>query len=63
MGSEHVKGAADQAKGVIKGTTGKMTGDKEPQAAGQFDKALGSSHDDKADMRDVAQKAAKKSQS
>ena len=46
MGSEHVKGAADQAKGVIKGTTGKITGDKEPQAAGKFDKALDSSHND-----------------
>ena len=29
MDREHVKGAADKAKGSIKETTGKITGDKE----------------------------------
>jgi uncharacterized protein YjbJ (UPF0337 family) len=29
---EHVKGAADKAKGVVKDAVGKMTGDKQMQA-------------------------------
>ena len=39
MDSEHVKGAADKMKGTIKDTAGKITGDKELQAEGKFDKA------------------------
>ena len=62
MDEDHVKGAANQAKGAIKHTAGKVRGDKELQTEGKFDKALGSSHNDTADMRDVAQKAAEKSQ-
>jgi hypothetical protein len=55
MDREHVKGAADRAKGATKDTINKQV---EPK----FDKPLGSSHNDEADLRDVAQEAAKKSQ-
>jgi uncharacterized protein YjbJ (UPF0337 family) len=59
MDREQVKDAPDKAKGAIKDTAGKAAGD---QTAVNFDKALGSSHNDEADLRDVARKAAKKSQ-
>jgi uncharacterized protein YjbJ (UPF0337 family) len=38
MGKEHVKGAADTAKGAIKDAAGKVTGDEEMQAEGKIDK-------------------------
>jgi uncharacterized protein YjbJ (UPF0337 family) len=59
MDREHVKGAPDKAKGAIKDTAGKAAGDQ-PEV--NFDKPLGSSHNDEADLRDMARKAAKKSQ-
>jgi hypothetical protein len=40
MDREHVKGAADQAKGAIKDTAVKVTSDKELQAEVKFDKPL-----------------------
>jgi hypothetical protein len=59
MDREHAKGIPDKAKAAIKDTAGKAAGDEtEPK----FDKPLGSSHNDEADLRDVAQKAAEKSQ-
>jgi hypothetical protein len=54
MDNERVKGAADTTKGIVKNTSGK-------QAEPKFDKPLGSSHNDEADLRDVARKAAEKS--
>ena len=59
MDRERVKDAPDKAKGAIKDTVGKAAGD---QTEINFDKPLGSSHNDEADLRDVARKAAKKSQ-
>jgi len=59
MDREHTKGAPDKAKGAIKGTAGKAAGD---ETEVKFDKPLGSSRNDQADLRDVARKAAKKSQ-
>jgi uncharacterized protein YjbJ (UPF0337 family) len=56
-----VKGTADVAKGAIRDPARKVTGDKELQAEVKFDKAQGSSHNDVADMRDVARKAREKS--
>ena len=44
MDKEHVKGAADKAKGAIKDAAGKMTGDKQMQAEGKLDKAKGAVH-------------------
>ena len=55
MDREHVKGAGDKAKGAIRDTANK-------QAEPKFDKPLGSSHNDEADLRDVAREAAEKSQ-
>jgi hypothetical protein len=54
MDREHVKGGADKDKDAIKDTANK-------QAEPNFDKPLGSSHNDEADLRDVAREAAEKS--
>ena len=56
MDREHVKSAADKDKDAIKDITNKQP---EPK----FEKPLGSSHDDEADLRDVAREAAQKSTS
>ena len=53
MDKEHVKGAADKAKGAIKDAAGKMTGDKEMQAEGKLDKAKGSAHQAAGDIKDA----------
>jgi uncharacterized protein YjbJ (UPF0337 family) len=59
MDREYVKADPDKAKGTVKDTAGKAAGD---QTKVKFDKPLGSSHNDEADLRDVAREAAKKSQ-
>jgi|HubBroStandDraft_1064217.scaffolds.fasta_scaffold667395_2 hypothetical protein len=59
MDREQVKDASGKAKGAIKDAAGKAAGD---QTEVNFDKPLGSSHNDEVDLRDVARKAAKKSQ-
>jgi uncharacterized protein YjbJ (UPF0337 family) len=41
MDREHVKGAADKAKGAVKDTAGKLTGNKKLRSEGKFDKAKG----------------------
>jgi uncharacterized protein YjbJ (UPF0337 family) len=41
MDKEHVKGAADKAKGAIKDAAGKVMGDKQMQAEGKMDEAKG----------------------
>ena len=58
MDKEHVKGAADKAKGAIKDAAGKMTGDKELQAEGKMDKAKGAAHSAVGDAKDAVKKAA-----
>jgi uncharacterized protein YjbJ (UPF0337 family) len=57
MDREHVKGAADKAKGAIKDTAGKVTGDKELQTEGKMDKAKGSAHNVAGDVKDAVRKA------
>jgi len=57
MDREHVKGAADKAKGAIKDAAGKMTGDKELQSEGKIDKAKGSAHNAAGDLKDALKKA------
>jgi uncharacterized protein YjbJ (UPF0337 family) len=54
---EHIKGAADKAKGAVKEAAGKMTGDKEMQAEGKFDKAKGAAHKAAGDIKDAARQA------
>jgi uncharacterized protein YjbJ (UPF0337 family) len=57
MDREHVKGAADKAKGAIKDTAGKVTGDKKLQTEGKIDKAMGSAHNAAGDVKDAIRKA------
>ena len=59
MDREHVKGAADKAKGAIKDAAGKVTGDKELQAQGKLDKAKGSAHNAAGDVKDALRDASK----
>ena len=59
MDREHVKGAADRAKGAIKDTAGKMMGDKKMQVEGKFDKAKGEAHNVAGDFKDAAREASK----
>jgi len=56
---EHIKGAADKAKGAIKDAAGKLTGDKKLQAEGKMDKAKGDLHDVAGDVKDAARDASK----
>jgi uncharacterized protein YjbJ (UPF0337 family) len=57
MDREHIKGAADKAKGAIKDTAGKITGDKKLQTEGKIDKAKGSAHNLAGDVKDAVRKA------
>ena len=57
MDREHVKGAADKAKGAIKDAAGKVTGDKELQTEGKLDKAKGAVHTAVGDAKDAIKKA------
>ncbi|AHY54092.1 CsbD family protein [Bradyrhizobium japonicum SEMIA 5079] len=58
MDREHVKGAADKAKGAIKEGAGKLIGDKDMEAEGKIDKAKGSAHNAAGDVKDAARDAA-----
>jgi uncharacterized protein YjbJ (UPF0337 family) len=53
MDREHVKGIAEKAKGAVKDTAGKITGDKKMQSEGKFDKAKGSAHNVAGDIKDA----------
>jgi uncharacterized protein YjbJ (UPF0337 family) len=57
MDREHVKGAADKAKGAIEDAAGKLTGDKKLQAEGKLDKAKGAAHNAAGDIKDAVRKA------
>jgi uncharacterized protein YjbJ (UPF0337 family) len=59
MDREHVKGVADKAKGAIKDTAGKLTGDKELQREGKLDKAKGDLHNVAGDVKDAVRDATK----
>jgi uncharacterized protein YjbJ (UPF0337 family) len=54
MDSEHVKGAADKAKGAIKEAAGKLTGDQKLRTEGKLDKAKGTAHDAAGNIKDAA---------
>ena len=53
MDKEHIKGAAEKAKGAVKDAAGKMTGDKQMQAEGKMDKAKGTAHQAAGDLKDA----------
>ena len=57
MDREHVKGAADKAKGAIKDVAGKVTGDKELQSEGKLDKAKGDAHNAAGNIKDAARES------
>lgn len=57
MDKEHVKGAADKAKGAMKEAAGKMMGNKKMEAEGKFDKAKGAAHKTAGDVKDAMKKA------
>jgi uncharacterized protein YjbJ (UPF0337 family) len=57
MDREHVKGAADKAKGAIKDAAGKVTGDKKLESEGKMDKAKGDLHNAAGDVKDAFRKA------
>jgi uncharacterized protein YjbJ (UPF0337 family) len=59
MDREHIKGAADKARGAIKDTAGKLTGDKKMQSEGKFDKAKGSAHNVAGDVKDAVRDVSK----
>ncbi len=59
MDKEHIKGAANKAKGAVKETLGKMTGDKQMQAEGKFDKAKGAAHSAVGDVKDAVRQTQK----
>ncbi|HLH88169.1 MAG TPA: CsbD family protein [Xanthobacteraceae bacterium] len=59
MDREHVKGAADKAKGAIKDAAGKLTGDRELQSEGKMDKAKGDLHNAAGDVKDAFRNATK----
>jgi len=59
MDRQHVKGAADKAKGAVKDTAGKLMGDKKLQSEGKLDKAKGSAHNLAGDVKDAARDASK----
>ena len=57
MDKEHVKGAADKAKGAIKDAAGKVLDDKKMQAEGKFDKAKGAARETLGDAKDAARES------
>lgn len=55
-----VKGALDQAKGAVKETVGKMTGDTKLQGEGIADKATGKAESAIGGVKDTVRDAANK---
>jgi len=53
MDKEHVKGAAEKAKGSIKDAVGGLTGDSKMQVEGKLDKAKGAAHNVAGDVKDA----------
>ena len=56
MDKEHVKGAADKAKGAIKEAAGKVTVDKKLETEGKVDKVKGAAHKAVGDAKDALKK-------
>ena len=54
MDKEHVKGAADKAKGAVKDAVGGLTGDSKLQTEGKVDKIKGSARQAAGDVKDAA---------
>jgi uncharacterized protein YjbJ (UPF0337 family) len=54
MDKDRIKGAGEQAKGSIKETVGKVTGDKKTEAEGKADKAKGKVQNTVGGIKDAA---------
>jgi uncharacterized protein YjbJ (UPF0337 family) len=59
MDKDRIEGSANQAKGAIKQTVGKMTGDTKLQAEGAADKAAGKVQNAVGGMKDAVRDATK----
>ena len=59
MDKEHVKGAAQKAKGVIEDAAGRLMDDKNLQAQGKIDKAKREARQALGDAKDAAKRTAK----
>lgn len=59
MNKEHVKGAANKAKGAAKDAIGGLTGDAKLQAEGKLDKVKGAVHSAVGDVKDALKDAKK----
>ena len=59
MNKEQAKGAVDKAKGAIKETVGKATGNERLREEGEFDKAKGAIHKAAGDVEHAVKKAAR----
>lgn len=57
MDKDRVSGAVDQAKGAVKDTVGKLTGDTKMQAEGKADKAGGKVESTAGGVKDAARDA------
>ena len=53
MDKEHIKGAADKAKGAIKDAAGGLTGDSKLQAEGKLDKVEGETQNTVGGIKDT----------
>ena len=60
MDKEHLKGAADKAKGAMKDAAGKLMDDKELQAEGKMDKAKGGARQALGDAKDAVKRGQEK---
>jgi uncharacterized protein YjbJ (UPF0337 family) len=61
MNKEHIKGAADKAKGAVKDAAGALAGKPGLQAEGKVDKAKEGAHRLAGDLKDAAQDADRQS--
>ena len=59
MDKEHIKGAADKAKGAVKDAVGGLTGDAKLQTEGKMDKAKGAVRSTVGDGKDAVKDAKK----
>jgi uncharacterized protein YjbJ (UPF0337 family) len=59
MDKQHIKGAADRAKGANKKPVAKMTGEKQMQAESKIDKAKGAAPSAVGDVKDAVRQTQK----
>ncbi|HEY5082972.1 MAG TPA: CsbD family protein [Rhizomicrobium sp.] len=60
MDKDRVEGAAHQAKGAVKETVGKVTGDAKTEAEGAAEKAAGKAQNAIGGLKDAARESLKK---